>query len=250
MKKIIFDSDGFATDSGLVNVFVTNSDGIYLHETEEYVSEGTGLPDNMYLDAPPPAKADHVIIRASNGWKYLSDHRGQTYYRTDNGESCVINRIGEVDSGLTEQPRPSPYHTWDGETWHIAADRVTQQLADAKTEKLSILNLTAEQFVDNLTQAHNTPEFERATWGVQREEALAWFADNNAHTPTLDSIAAIRGVPSEVLRQKAYEKAMAYQAVIVTVTGQRQRFEDDIEAATSMAELEAIDIAFNLMEDA
>lgn len=75
-----------------------------------------------------------------------------------------------------------------------------------KSAKLAEINTKAQAFVNELAHLDETPEFERETWPIQREEAKAWFADRNAETPTIALIAQMRGVPLDVLRQKAFDE--------------------------------------------
>ena len=115
-----------------------------------------------------------------------------------------------------------------------------------KSAKLAEINQKAQAFINNLAEYDKTPAFERDTWSIQRTEAKAWFADNNAATPTLDLIAQMRGVPIDTLRQKAYEKAMAYQTVAAIVVGQRQAYEDRLEQAETLEQIQAIKPVYQL----
>jgi len=121
-----------------------------------------------------------------------------------------------------------------------------QAYKTAKTAKLEEINNRAQSFVDVATGAANTPAFEVATWQLQGTEAEAWHADNTAPTPNLDSIAARRGIPVELLRQKAYEKSVAYKALTSAVAGQRQRYEDALTAATTVNEVEKIIVEYTI----
>lgn len=115
-----------------------------------------------------------------------------------------------------------------------------------KSAKLAEINAKAQAFVNQLAHLDETPEFERETWPIQREEAKAWFADRNAETPTIALIAQMRGVPLDVLRQKAFEKAMAYQTVAAVVAGQRQAYEDRLNRAETLEQIQAIEPAYQL----
>lgn len=56
----------------------------------------------------------------------------------------------------------------------------------------------------------------------------------------------MRGVPLDVLRQKAHEKAVAYQQVAAIVAGQRQAYEDRLNAAETLEQVQAIEPVYQL----
>lgn len=116
----------------------------------------------------------------------------------------------------------------------------------AKNEKLAEINSKAQEFINDLTDYNRTPPFERDTWAIQREEVIAWEKDNATPTPTLEWISQSRGVPLDVLRQKAYEKAVIYQKVSSFVTGQRQKYEDRLNAAETLEQVQAIEPVYHL----
>lgn len=146
---------------------------------------------------------------------------------------------------LVYSPRPSMAHEWDAKKQTWVTDKAKQtilqaeQLAEARAAKIVEIGDVAQAFVDNLIK-DTAPEFERATYPAQQDDALAWLADNAAKTPTLDAIAKARGVPVEILRKKAADKVVAYRALAASVVGQRQAFEDKLNAAKTLADVEAI----------
>ena len=94
----------------------------------------------------------------------------------------------------------------------------------------------------------NVPEFELQTWPLQSAEALAWGDNNTAATPMLDTIAAARGIERESLIKKALKKAREYRLLTAHVAGQRQAYEDAINAATDIAAVDAIKINYTAPE--
>ena len=113
---------------------------------------------------------------------------------------CIVS-----DDLTVSPPRPSEYHKWDGSDWVLTPAAKKKMLQQAKSEKLAEINRAAQSYIDRSAGLDKVPEFEVATWTTQAFEAKAWHADPNAATPTLDAIAASRGVPPDALRQKAYE---------------------------------------------
>lgn len=109
-----------------------------------------------------------------------------------------------------------------------------------KKEKLNAINKQAQQFIDEVANIDSTPNFERETWQEQETEAKAWKKNNQASTPVLELIARTRGVDLNQLREKAYQKALAYRQISAVTAGQRQRYEDMLNAAQTESEVKAI----------
>ena len=157
-----------------------------------------------------------------------------------------------ADDGASVSISPSVAHDWDSKKgdWVLnvskQAEMLSAELVQAKQSKLSEMNTAAQSFIDQMTGANDTPEYERATWAAQGAEAKAWHADHTAATPTLDNIAKNRGVPTELLRQKAYEKTIAYEVLVSTIAGQRQRYEDQLNAAKNLDEVGAIVVGYQV----
>lgn len=143
---------------------------------------------------------------------------------------------------------PSEAHSFNLKTkqWTINAEKQAALLVKAKMQKLAEINSTAQNFVRQFAKLDETPEFEQQTWQEQANEARAWVDDPTAQTPTLALIAQMRGVPIDTLRQKAYEKAMAYQTVAAIVVGQRQAYEDRLNQAETLEQIQAIKLVYQL----
>lgn len=117
-------------------------------------------------------------------------------------------------------------------------------LAKAKAAKLHEAAEAAQRFIDAVAGLDGVPQFERDSWASQGQEAQAWAADHNAPTPILAGIAKARGVPLDVLRERALAKSNAYTALTASVAGQRQAIEDRVHAAADMAALNTIPIRY------
>lgn len=159
------------------------------------------------------------------------------------GKQIMPNKEGFP---ILTEPAPTPYHTWNGMEWEIDKEQQQSVISAEKSAKLAEINAKAQAFVNQLAHLDETPEFERETWPIQREEAKAWQIDPHATTPTLALIAQVRGVPLDVLRQKAFEKAMAYQTVAAVVAGQRQAYEDRLNMAETLEQIQAIEPVYQL----
>ncbi|VEI74844.1 Uncharacterised protein [Mannheimia haemolytica] len=147
-----------------------------------------------------------------------------------------------IDKGIA----PSHYHVWSGKNWVLPKAQQQAVISAEKSAKLEEINRKAQDFINDLAKYNETPSFERDTWLEQAKEAKAWVADPTTQTPTLALIAQMRGVPIDTLRQKAYEKAMAYQTVAAIVAGQRQAYEDRLNAAENLEQIQAIKPVYQL----
>ena len=228
-----------------------DANGHYLYTTDAdldpLAADGSyRLPCGCIDAAPPEAKPGHAAYwdAAAAEWQYRPDHRGQTVYSTTDGSAVLIEQIGDYPPGTTTKPRPGNYHTWQEDKWTISTEATKRRLADAKSSKLSAAARAAQLFIARAAGLDTVPDFERATWSLQAAEAQAWAADNKKPTPVLSSIAAARGVDVNELRSKALAKAQAFTALSAHIAGQRQAFEDALNAATDLAAVDAIAINY------
>lgn len=213
-----------------------DSDGLYLGQTEAeldiYARDGSYIIPGGCIDTAPPAtREDHAARWTGAEWEYIPDHRGKTAYQTADGQAVTVDTVGELSDGLTFDAPPSAWHTWNGKKWTVSKEDQAEQLKQAKAAKLAAINAAAQAYINQAAGLDKVPDFEIRTWTIQALEAKEWHADNAAPTPTLDTIAAARGVPPEALKQKAYEKAAAFEQLTARVAGLRQAAEDKIKAA-------------------
>lgn len=117
-------------------------------------------------------------------------------------------------------------------------------LAKAKAAKLHAAAEAAQAFIERVAGLNGVPQFERDSWASQAAEAQAWAADHDAPTPILAGIAKARGVPLDILRERALAKSNAYTELTASVAGQRQAIEDRVHAAADIAALDAIPIRY------
>ena len=196
------------------------------------------------------AQDQPIATTYGEGWYAIKDQAllDQLYETlSGNGEIWVEEGELKVSGGA-----PTPYHIFDRSTksWRLlneednARDRQAylDLIRNAKQEEI---NRKAQAFVSAVAELDKTPQFEQATWQEQANEALAWYKDRNAPTPTLDEIAQNRNVPVELLRQKAYEKTMQYRRLTNTIAGQRQHFEDKLNQAQTAQEIDAINVVYH-----
>ena len=155
-----------------------------------------------------------------------------------------------ADDGTSVSIAPSVAHDWDAKTgkWVLndskQAELITASIERAKGAKIAEINARAQDYINLATGAADTPSFEVQTWAQQAAEAKAWHADSTAPTPMLSIIANQRGLPVDILRQKAYEKAVAYEQLVAVIAGKRQKYEQMLDAATTLDDIEKIVVAY------
>ncbi|WP_110915432.1 tail fiber assembly protein [Enterobacter roggenkampii] len=143
MAKAKLNSELIATVAGDITVF--NYDGEtreYLSTSVEYLAVGVGLPANSCTEEPGESKEGFAICRTADftAWEYVADHRGETVYSTDSGESVIISAPGDYPKGTTTLEPSTPYDTWNGSEW--VTDNETQHKADmeaAEQQKAALL---------------------------------------------------------------------------------------------------------------
>ena len=113
-----------------------------------------------------------------------------------------------------------------------------------KYQYIDNLNLEAQSFMDSSLPKY--PDFEKLTFETQKSEARGWVLDNTAQTPNVDILALNRGIDREVLLEKISVKATKFEQLSMAIAGQRQKFEDLINNATTVEELDAINISFTV----
>ncbi|EQB8244978.1 tail fiber assembly protein, partial [Escherichia coli] len=120
MDNAVLNSEFIATKAGDITVY--NYDGEtreYISTSSEYLAVGVGIPAYSCLDAPGIHREGYVICRSVdfNSWGYVPDHRGETVYSTETGESKEITAPGDYPENTTTIAPLSPYDKWDGEKW-------------------------------------------------------------------------------------------------------------------------------------
>lgn len=143
MTQAKLNSELIATVAGNITVF--NYDGEtreYLSTSVEYLAVGVGLPANSCTDAPSEANAGSAICRTAEftAWEYVADHRGETVYSTETGESVIVSLLGDYPEGTTTLAPATPYDTWNGNEW--VTDTEAQHAADveaAEQQKAALL---------------------------------------------------------------------------------------------------------------
>ena len=133
---ITFNQDGFAETSGEITVYCTDNQGIYSHNTTEYVSEGGSISAGSYLDDTPQPKQGFVIVRVENNWQYQADHRG-TYYSKETGEKVEHTALGELPDNLTALAPLTAPCKWNGTEWVKDEEKIADNFIKTQTHLIT-----------------------------------------------------------------------------------------------------------------
>ncbi len=169
MNNAILNNEFIAVQEGNIIVYNYNSETReYISASTEFLAVGVGIPAYSCLDAPGTHKAGYAICRSAdlNSWEYVPDHRGETIYSTETGESKEITVPGDYPENTTNIAPLTPYDKWDGEKWVTdteaqhsaavdAAEALRQSLIDAAMASISLIQLKL-QAGRRLTQAETT----------------------------------------------------------------------------------------------
>lgn len=135
--------------------------------------------------------------------------------------------------------KPNGYMTqeeWDAA--HPAPEPEPEPLEAIKFRKLTEINSAYQQAIATLTPTY--PDDERLTFDKQEQEARSWLADNSTPTPFVDALAAGRQMEKAELVSRIIAKADAFALASGSLTGQRQRYEDLLDAAETAEAVAAI----------
>lgn len=126
----------------------------------------------------------------------------------------------EPDMILMEGERPSIKHVARANgTWEI-------DLGNEMIRLLNEVNTIYQEKMKVLTSVY--PLEERESFDKQVKEAEAFLSDNGARTPWLDACANVRGITKEELANRIIAKDAAFAIMHGTLTGVRQKHEDNI----------------------
>lgn len=147
MAEAILDENMIATSAGDITVF--NYDGDtreFLSSSVEYLAIGVGLPANSCIDAPGEGKEGFAICRTADftAWEYVADHRGETVYDTETGESEIVSLPGDYPEGTTTLKPATPYDTWNGSEWVTDTEAQHAAEVDAAEQQKAALLLEAQ----------------------------------------------------------------------------------------------------------
>ena len=81
---------------------------------------------------------------------------------------------------------------------------------------------------------------EKATWDLQKAEALAYTNDSDAVTPTLDILSATRKISKANLVTKIINNVNSYNDAVINLLKEQQTIEDKVKACATRTEAHII----------
>ena len=130
---------GFAETSGWIVCYLTNPDGEYLGFIDEFIPATAGLPAGAYIDEPPVDEAGKAIIRVGDKWELVEDHRGETVYSTENGQSVEVKTLGDYPENTTQLAPATPFDKWNGSAWVTDVGELkAANIAEAEARKVQL----------------------------------------------------------------------------------------------------------------
>lgn len=235
--------DGFPGWKGL-SVAALTADYSAIKPLAQQVSEGViTVPEGYKINAAGTefTRKSQKELNAEfpvETWAEVNDFNYVTVHKT-------FNNVGILEyttpAGLikmsSEQPAPYYRASEDG-SW-------IPDIAKGKELKLCEVNSGYDSAVNAYMKTY--PEAETLTFDKQEKEAREWTADNSVSTPFLDGLSKARGIDKADLVSRVIKKAEAFQTAISTLTGVRQKYEDEINATTTVEELEKIVPVYELL---
>lgn len=130
------------------------------------------------------------------------------------------------------------------EQLNLSESEILEKVNAAKPSLTLANNSAYDSAISKLTADY--PSAEIATWERQRAEVVAWNADSTTATPWIDIAAAARGLDRNEYLTRTLAKVNAFAKASAFLTGRRQGIDDQIKAATTADELNAIVINYTL----
>lgn len=152
------------------------------------------------------------------------------------GKFTVITPDAEVIVSLN--PRHNDIHADDLTAWlrDNQAEGWTPSIADVKAKAIAEMLAWITGFLAPFTAG--VPDDEVTSWPRKAEAARLHLA--GAPQRMILAEAAITGEAPDVLARTIVAKADAYEAIISTVTGLRRKTEEEINAAISPEQVQAV----------
>lgn len=238
-----FDNDGFAVESGFIQVYVIDEQGIFSHAEEQFISAGCGLSANSVLTEPKPAKQGFAVQYAAGKWQYVEDHRGETVYSTADKTALTITELGEIPENYTALAPTCANCEWDGEGWILTKEKQAELFETRRKTLLQAVILKCDALKGSLLSDY--PETEIESFYRQEREARDYTADKTTATPLLSQIATVRHIELDYLVSKVLEKADQLATLTGYLIGMRQHLEDLLSVATSDDDLNKVETAIN-----
>lgn len=179
------------------------------------------IPDT-HVDIIPYTHLNATLVddTIGNDWVFIQAWNGKVSVR---GESLQNDRLNVVSS--TEPEGTKVKYT-------ATADELANGLIFFK----HVMRKMLDEIYDRRFSKLHTSELEMATWAAQREEAIAYLADNTVSTPTLTALATARNITIDEMANLVYTAIQEYDAEVATLLASKQIVEGEIKNCQSISD--------------
>lgn len=230
-----FDNEGFALDSGYIQVYVIDDQGIYSHNETQFISIGCGLAANSVLTEPKPAKQGFAVQYVAGKWQYVEDHRGETVYSTTDKTALTITELGEIPENYTALAPICENCEWNGEGWQVSAEKQ----AELKAQKL-------QQFItaidDKAASIYSIWTRFESEYRERKDAALAFQAENYQGEVSryITDFAQKANLDNKTATDIILQQAAGLEKLQVELANQRMRKYELKRDGLSLEEMQAI----------
>lgn len=180
-KKTALDKAGLAKASGVMTVYNYNPEnGLFVGSSDEYLTEGVGIPANSTCDAPPVSVAGTVNVYSESGWQQIADHRGEVVYLTATGESIEISQPGDYPADTTPLAPATVFDFWNGEAWET----------NAQAQQVAAVSAAQSEKSTRISEANSVTQ----AWQTQLLLGIITDADKATLTKWMQYIQAVQSV--------------------------------------------------------
>ena len=185
--------------------------------------------------APPEPRAGFAPVFADGAWGEVEDLRGATYW-TSEGEAVVVSTLGPLPDGAVTDRRAAGRGPRARRHRPGCVVPATPPRAEAKAEVIDAIEAFEVAVVGRRSWG------ERESWRDQEPAAQAVLAGEVDHPgyALLDDIRARTGETRVILAERIVASATIFRRLIGPLVGYRRSIEAAIDAATDLAEIEAV----------
>ncbi|MCS2168140.1 tail fiber assembly protein [Scandinavium manionii] len=185
MTKATLNKSGIATVAGDVTIYsYAIGTREYMETAVEYLAVGVGIPANSCTEKPPEPKPGFAICRTANlvEWEYVADHRGETVYSNETGESVIVSLPGDYPDGTTTLAPATPYDKWNGSEW----------VTDTEAQHAGSVEAAEQQQAALLAEAQTTISL----WQTELQLGIISDEDKTSLIAWMKYIKAVQAVDS------------------------------------------------------
>lgn len=181
-----------------------------------------GYIPETHVDIIPYTHLNATIVddEIGNDWIFIQAWNGKISVR---GSSLQNDRLNVVSSTEPEGTK-------------IKYTATEQELANGLIFFKIVMRKMLDEIYDRRFSKLQPSQLELSTWTSQREEAIAYLADNTASTPTLTALANARNITIDNMANLVYTAIQEYDAEVATLLASKQLVEGEIKNCQSISD--------------